>query len=74
MRISNAQITATMHGSLNISSEKLGKLMQQMATGKRMLRPSDDPRDVISPVMSASRLANPGSASDSSPSARSLNP
>ncbi|WP_312764832.1 flagellar hook-associated protein FlgL [Stutzerimonas balearica] len=47
MRISNAQITATMHGSLNISSEKLGKLMQQMATGKRMLRPSDDPISAV---------------------------
>ncbi|TLX59200.1 flagellar hook-associated protein 3 [Stutzerimonas nosocomialis] len=43
MRISNAQITALMHGSMNTSSEKLGKLMQQMATGERLLLPSDDP-------------------------------
>lgn len=47
MRISNAQITATMHGSLNTSSEKLGKLMQQMATGERMLLPSDDPISAV---------------------------
>ncbi|KJS80435.1 MAG: flagellar hook protein FlgL [Pseudomonas sp. BICA1-14] len=47
MRISNAQITATLHGSLNTSSEKLGKLMQQMATGERMLLPSDDPISAV---------------------------
>lgn len=47
MRISNAQITAMMHGSMNTSSEKLGKLMQQMATGERMLRPSDDPISAV---------------------------
>jgi len=47
MRISNAQITATMHGSLNTSSERLGKLMQQMATGERMLLPSDDPISAV---------------------------
>jgi len=43
MRITNPQITALMHGSMNSSSAKLGKLMQQMATGQRMLLPSDDP-------------------------------
>ncbi|MBK57974.1 MAG: flagellar hook-associated protein 3 [Pseudomonas sp.] len=47
MRISNAQITAMMHGSMNTSSEKLGKLMQQMATGERMLMPSDDPISAV---------------------------
>lgn len=47
MRISNAQITAMMQGSMNISSEKLGKLMQQMATGERMLLPSDDPISAV---------------------------
>ena len=47
MRISNAQITAMMHGSMNTSSEKLGKLMQQMATGERMLMPSDDPSSAV---------------------------
>ncbi len=47
MRISNAQLTAMMHGSMNTSSEKLGKLMQQMATGERMLLPSDDPISAV---------------------------
>lgn len=47
MRISNAQITAMMHGSMNLSSEKLGKLMQQMASGQRMLLPSDDPISAV---------------------------
>ncbi|MGE4407826.1 flagellar hook-associated protein FlgL [Pseudomonas sp.] len=47
MRISNAQITAMMHGSMNVSSEKLGKLMQQMASGERMLLPSDDPISAV---------------------------
>ena len=47
MRISNAQITAMMHSSMNTSSEKLGKLMQQMATGERMLLPSDDPISAV---------------------------
>lgn len=47
MRISNAQITAMMHGSMNTSSEKLGKLMRQMATGERMLLPSDDPISAV---------------------------
>ncbi|MCP9339983.1 flagellar hook-associated protein FlgL [Stutzerimonas xanthomarina] len=47
MRISNAQITAMLHGSMNTSSEKLGKLMQQMATGERMLMPSDDPISAV---------------------------
>ncbi|WP_332823304.1 flagellar hook-associated protein FlgL [Stutzerimonas kunmingensis] len=47
MRISNAQITAMMHGSMNTSSEKLGKLMQQMASGERMLLPSDDPISAV---------------------------
>lgn len=43
MRITNAQITALMHNSMNGSSEQLGKLMQRMATGQRILLPSDDP-------------------------------
>src|SRR5690606_14294889 len=47
MRISNAQITAMMHGSMNSSSEKLGKLMQQMASNERMLLPSDDPISAV---------------------------
>lgn len=43
MRITTPQITALMHGSMNANSERLGKLMQQMATGERLLMPSDDP-------------------------------
>ncbi|MBM7059120.1 flagellar hook-associated protein FlgL [Pseudomonas sp. UL073] len=43
MRITNAQITAMMHNSMNSNSAELGKLMQQMATGQRMMLPSDDP-------------------------------
>ncbi|WP_341780807.1 flagellar hook-associated protein FlgL [Ectopseudomonas mendocina] len=43
MRITNSQITSMMHNSMNGSSAELGKLMQQMATGKRILLPSDDP-------------------------------
>ncbi|UUD64895.1 flagellar hook-associated protein FlgL [Pseudomonas seleniipraecipitans] len=43
MRITNAQITATMQGSMNRNSVELAKLMQQMATNKRLQLPSDDP-------------------------------
>ncbi|QEY16315.1 flagellar hook-associated protein 3 [Cellvibrio sp. KY-GH-1] len=43
MRITNPQITATMHNSMNGNSAQLGKIMQQLATNKRMLLPSDDP-------------------------------
>ncbi|QMV65958.1 flagellar hook-associated protein FlgL [Pseudomonas berkeleyensis] len=43
MRITNSQITSMMHNSMSASSAELGKLMQQMATGKRILLPSDDP-------------------------------
>lgn len=43
MRITNAQITAMMHGAMNTNAAQLGKLMQQMATGQRIMQPSDDP-------------------------------
>ncbi|MDL2424634.1 flagellar hook-associated protein 3, partial [Pseudomonas sp. BAgro211] len=43
MRITNAQITALMGGSMNSNSAALGKLMQQMSSGQRILQPSDDP-------------------------------
>ncbi len=43
MRITNAQITAIMHGSLSSNAAKTGKLMQHMATGDRLILPSDDP-------------------------------
>lgn len=43
MRITNAQITSMMQASMNANSFELGKLMRQMATGQRILQPSDDP-------------------------------
>ena len=43
MRITTPQITAMMHSSMSANSERLGKLLQQMATGERLLLPSDDP-------------------------------
>ncbi|WP_271411290.1 flagellar hook-associated protein FlgL [Pseudomonas sp. Q1-7] len=43
MRITNPQITALMSNSMSASSAQIGKLMQQMATGQRMMLPSDDP-------------------------------
>ena len=43
MRITNAQINAIMNSSLGQNAAATGKLMQQMATGKRIIVPSDDP-------------------------------
>ena len=43
MRITDAQTTAMMHGAMNANAAKLGKLMQQMASGDRITQPSDDP-------------------------------
>ena len=43
MRITNAQINAIMNSSLGQNASATGKLMQQMATGKRIIVPSDDP-------------------------------
>lgn len=43
MRITNAQINAVMHQSMNGSSAEMAKLMQQMASGSRLTKPSDDP-------------------------------
>lgn len=43
MRITNAQTTALMHSSMSKSATEMSKVMQQMATAQRMLRPSDDP-------------------------------
>lgn len=43
MRITTPQITAMMHAAMSVNSEELGKLMRQMATGERILQPSDDP-------------------------------
>lgn len=43
MRITQAQINAIMHSSLGQNAAATGKLMQQMATGERIIVPSDDP-------------------------------
>ena len=43
MRITNAQINAIMNDALSHNAAKTGKLMQQMATGDRIILPSDDP-------------------------------
>ncbi|MFI3275583.1 flagellar hook-associated protein FlgL [Vibrio sp.] len=43
MRVSTNQYSQMMSSSLNNNSLGLNKLMQQMATGKRVLLPSDDP-------------------------------
>ncbi|MEN0036267.1 MAG: flagellar hook-associated protein FlgL [Cellvibrio sp.] len=43
MRTTNAQVTAIMSNSMNKSSVQLAKLMQQMASNKRIQLPSDDP-------------------------------
>jgi flagellar hook-associated protein 3 FlgL len=43
MRTTNSQITAVMSRSMDSSTAKLAKLMQQLATNKRIQLPSDDP-------------------------------
>lgn len=43
MRVSTNQYSQMMSSSLNNNSLGINKLMQQMATGKRVLMPSDDP-------------------------------
>ena len=43
MRITQAQMNAIMHSSLGQNAAATGKLMQQMATGERIIVPSDDP-------------------------------
>jgi len=43
MRIASTQYNTTMNTSLQTASFKVEQLMQQMATGERLLVPSDDP-------------------------------
>lgn len=43
MRVSTNQYSQMMSGSLSQNSLGINKIMQQMATGKRLLVPSDDP-------------------------------
>ncbi|MFC4930544.1 flagellar hook-associated protein FlgL [Massilia sp. GCM10023247] len=47
MRIATAQYQSNMNKSLQLNQERLSKLTQQMAEGKRMLVPSDDPVDSV---------------------------
>ena len=47
MRIATSQYQSTMNLSLQINQERLGELTQQMASGKRILLPSDDPVDNV---------------------------
>lgn len=47
MRIASTQYQSTMNQSLQLNQERLSSLTQQMATGKRMLVPSDDPVDNV---------------------------
>jgi flagellar hook-associated protein 3 FlgL len=47
MRIATSQYQSTMNQSLQINQERLGELTQQMASGKRILLPSDDPVDNV---------------------------
>ena len=43
MRVSSSQYHITVNASLQTSNSALEKLMSQMASGNRLLRPSDDP-------------------------------
>ena len=47
MRIATAQYQSNMNRSLQLNQERLGNLTQQMAEGKRLLVPSDDPVDSV---------------------------
>lgn len=47
MRIATSQYQSTMNQSLQQNQERISALTQQMATGKRILAPSDDPVDSV---------------------------
>ncbi|WP_313704143.1 flagellar hook-associated protein FlgL [Massilia sp.] len=47
MRIATAQYQSNMNGSLQLNQERISIITQQMATGKRILVPSDDPVDNV---------------------------
>ncbi|HBZ06250.1 flagellar hook-associated protein FlgL [Massilia haematophila] len=47
MRIATAQYQSNMNSSLQLNQERISTLTQQMATGKRILVPSDDPVDSV---------------------------
>ncbi|WP_174873876.1 flagellar hook-associated protein 3 [Vogesella oryzae] len=43
MRIASTQYSATMNQALQLANSHMADLMQQMATGQRILKPSDEP-------------------------------
>jgi len=47
MRIATAQYQSNMNKSLQLNQERISNLTQQMATGKRIIVPSDDPVDSV---------------------------
>lgn len=47
MRIATAQYQSNMNKSLQLNQERMSNLTQQMATGKRIMLPSDDPVDSV---------------------------
>jgi flagellar hook-associated protein 3 FlgL len=47
MRIATSQFQSTMNQSLALNQERLSHLTQQMASGNRILTPSDDPVDSV---------------------------
>ena len=47
MRIATAQYQSNMNRSLQLNQERLSNLTQQMAEGKRLIVPSDDPVDSV---------------------------
>jgi flagellar hook-associated protein 3 FlgL len=47
MRVSTAQYAMLMNSTLQNSNQRMIDLQQQMATGQRILRPSDDPIDSV---------------------------
>lgn len=47
MRIATSQYQSMMNQSLQLNQERISTITQQIATGKRILRPSDDPVDNV---------------------------
>lgn len=47
MRIATSQYQSTMNQSLQVNQERVSSIMQQLATNKRILLPSDDPVDSV---------------------------
>jgi len=47
MRIATSQYQSTMNASLQVNQERVSQIMQQIASNKRILLPSDDPVDSV---------------------------